>query len=101
MIVSALLLSVALSQNVNWAVGAYTDVRMRSGVAGLDTNGVLAGDVGIGLSGQLGLTYGGWVFSAAYTPVFRLREPYAPLVTLETQHQDGSVTITHPQLHYV
>jgi len=99
-IVPALLLSVALSQNVNWAVGAYVDVRARSGVTGLDTNSSVAGDVGLGLSGQLGLTYGGWSFSAAYTPVFRLREPYAGLVTLKTLQPDGTVTTTHPQLHY-
>lgn len=77
MTLPALLVAVALSQNVNWSVGARLDVRARTAYAGLDSNGVAAVDLGVGLDGQLGLSYGGWNLSLAYDPVFRLREPYA------------------------
>jgi hypothetical protein len=68
---------VALSQNLSWGVGARVDVRARNAYAGLDSNGVAAGDLGVGLDGQLGLNWGGWNLSLSYDPVFRIREPYA------------------------
>jgi len=76
-IVPALLAAVALSQNVSWGVGARLDLRARTAYAGIDSNSVAAADLGIGLDGQLGLSFGGWNLSVAYDPVFRLREPYA------------------------
>ncbi|MFT3838569.1 MAG: hypothetical protein QM723_16445 [Myxococcaceae bacterium] len=77
MTLPALLVAVALSQNVNWSVGARLDLRARTAYEGLDSNSVAAGDVGVGLDGQLGLSFGGWNLSIAYDPTFRLREPYA------------------------